>query len=220
MPKVTEEHLEARRTQILDAAVACFSRNGFHQTTMQHICGEAGLSPGAVYRYFDSKEAMIGETCERGQAEIALAFEGATSQGGTPKVIAGLADIFFGELNSPEMAPAIRLRVQLWGEALRNPEILAGLHGHREVVHKHLQAVVERGQSLGDVNPEVDPDYVARVLLATYDGLVLQKSLEPDMDIRSYVGAFKGVVAGVLSGPGAAETARRPQSESTPDSPR
>jgi AcrR family transcriptional regulator len=59
MPKVTEAHLEARRQQILDAALACFSRRGFHQSTMQDICQEAELSPGAVYRYFRSK-AMTG----------------------------------------------------------------------------------------------------------------------------------------------------------------
>ena len=52
MPKVTEAHLEARRQQIVNAAFACFSLNGFHQSTMQDICQEAHLSPGAVYRHF------------------------------------------------------------------------------------------------------------------------------------------------------------------------
>ena len=207
MPKVTEEHLEARRTQILNAAVACFSRNGFHQTTMQDICREAGLSPGAVYRYFDSKEAMIGECCMRGQEETAIAFEGATSEGGTREVIAQLADIFFGELATPEAPPALRLHVQLWGESLRSPEILEGLTSSRAGVRQHLQAVVERGQGLGDVDPEADPEYLARVLLSAYDGLVLQKSLDPDLDIWRYVDAFKSLVAGVLSGPRQAKRA-------------
>ena len=201
MPKVTEEHLEARRTQILNAAVACFSRNGFHQTTMQDICREAGLSPGAVYRYFASKEAMIGECCMRGQEGTAMAFEGATSQAGTQEVIAELADIFLGELANPEAPPALRLHVQLWGESLRSPEILEGLTSNRAGVRQHLQAVVERGQGLGDVDPEADPEYLARVLLSAYDGLVLQKSLDPDLDIWRYVDAFKGLVAGVQSGP-------------------
>src|SRR3989304_6177982 len=57
MPKVTEAHLEARRSQILDAAWTCFARKGYHQATMQDICQESGLSPGAIYRYFESKEA-------------------------------------------------------------------------------------------------------------------------------------------------------------------
>jgi len=207
MPKVTEEHLEARRTQILNAAVACFSRNGFHQTTMQDICREAGLSPGAVYRYFDSKEAMIGECCMRGQEGTAMAFEGATSQAGTQEVIAELADIFLGELANPEAPPALRLHVQLWGESLRSPEILEGLTSNRAGVRQHLQAVVERGQGLGDVDPEADPEYLARVLLSAYDGLVLQKSLDPDLDIWRYVDAFKSLVAGVLSGPRQAKRA-------------
>ena len=59
MPKVTEAHMEARRRQILEAASACFSRQGFHQTSMQDICREAGLSPGAVYRYYSTKEDII-----------------------------------------------------------------------------------------------------------------------------------------------------------------
>ena len=48
MPKVTEAHLEARRQQVLDPAFACFARQGFHQTTMDDICREAGLSAGAL----------------------------------------------------------------------------------------------------------------------------------------------------------------------------
>jgi len=46
VPKVTQAHLDARREQILNAAVACFEDKGFHQTTMADICGEAELSPG------------------------------------------------------------------------------------------------------------------------------------------------------------------------------
>ena len=60
MPKVSEAHVEARKQQIMDAAKTCFSRQGFHQTSIQDICREAELSPGAVYRYFDSL-ALTGE---------------------------------------------------------------------------------------------------------------------------------------------------------------
>ena len=59
MPKVSKEHSEARRRQIIDAAYQCFARKGFHQTTMRDIYEEAGLSPGAVYHYFDSKDEII-----------------------------------------------------------------------------------------------------------------------------------------------------------------
>src|SRR5206468_4377917 len=59
MPRVSEAYLAARRHQILDAALTCFRRNGFHTTSMQDVINEAGLSVGAVYRYFRSKEDII-----------------------------------------------------------------------------------------------------------------------------------------------------------------
>ena len=66
MPKVTEEHVEARRRQILSAALRCFAREGFHRATMQDIFREADLSPGAVYSYFNGKDelmmAIVAET--------------------------------------------------------------------------------------------------------------------------------------------------------------
>ena len=59
MPKVTEAHRESRREQILLAAWKCFSRNGFHSTSMADVIKEAGLSAGAVYLYFKSKDEII-----------------------------------------------------------------------------------------------------------------------------------------------------------------
>ena len=67
MPKVSEEHLEARKQQIVHAAFLCFSSKGFHPTMMQDICAEAELSAGAVHRYFSSKEAIIASACDESQ---------------------------------------------------------------------------------------------------------------------------------------------------------
>lgn len=59
MPKVSEAHLERRRQQILNAAMACFARKGFHQTTMADIAAEAGVSDTLAYRYFSGKEELV-----------------------------------------------------------------------------------------------------------------------------------------------------------------
>ncbi|WP_369028857.1 TetR/AcrR family transcriptional regulator, partial [Nocardia farcinica] len=59
MPRVSEEHLERRRQQILVAAQRCFSRKGFYNTSMQDVFAESGLSAGAVYRYFKSKDELV-----------------------------------------------------------------------------------------------------------------------------------------------------------------
>ena len=59
MPKVSQQYRDARRDQILNAARRCFLRDGFHATSMQDLFAEAGLSSGAVYRYFASKDDVI-----------------------------------------------------------------------------------------------------------------------------------------------------------------
>ena len=56
---VSLEHEQMRRQQILDAALACFSRRGYHATSMEDIVRESGLSVGALYSYFPSKEELF-----------------------------------------------------------------------------------------------------------------------------------------------------------------
>ena len=81
MPKLSEQAQESRRAHILSAAEACFARAGFHRTTMQDICREAGVSPGALYLYFASKEALIEGIAESSVAAmVALMDEGQLGQ--------------------------------------------------------------------------------------------------------------------------------------------
>ncbi len=71
MPKLKPGTQQARREHILDQAELCFARAGFHRTTMQDICKEAGVSPGALYVYFPSKEALIAGIAERNRDKLA-----------------------------------------------------------------------------------------------------------------------------------------------------
>src|ERR1041385_4984849 len=64
-----------RRTQILDAAVACFAKRGFHQASMHDISAEAGISVGLIYRYFHNKEAVIAAMADRHKKEIQKVLE-------------------------------------------------------------------------------------------------------------------------------------------------
>src|SRR2546421_9201477 len=108
MPKVSEEHLEARRQQIVDAALACFARDGFHRATMQDICREAELSPGAIYRYFDGKDAIIEAIADERHAREAAWMELAQEAGGGA---AGLRELGGGVFSSPaHPLPRPRLR--------------------------------------------------------------------------------------------------------------
>jgi AcrR family transcriptional regulator len=70
VPKLSDDYREARRRQVLDAAVVCFARTGFHRTSMQDIVAESGLSPGAIYRYFTGKEEIVDATRSRPNPSI------------------------------------------------------------------------------------------------------------------------------------------------------
>jgi len=73
LPKISELQRESRRQQILEAALACFSENGFHQTGIADIVRRSGMSHGAVYGYFQSKDDIIEALADdRHQREAAL----------------------------------------------------------------------------------------------------------------------------------------------------
>src|SRR6266849_2538468 len=64
------ESSQDRRTQILDAALICFAKRGFHQASMHDISAEAGISVGLIYRYFENKDAVISAMADRHKKEI------------------------------------------------------------------------------------------------------------------------------------------------------
>src|SRR5438445_11330407 len=59
-----------RREQIMRAAMVCFAKHGFHQTSMHDISDEAGISVGLIYRYFENKDAVISAMADAHKREI------------------------------------------------------------------------------------------------------------------------------------------------------
>ena len=200
MPKVTEAHLEARRQQILDAASTCFASQGFHQTTMQDICREAELSAGAVYRYFASKEDIIAASCLECQERNLAVIEAAAGQSDdTFEVLDRLADGGFLMLDEPEAREHMNMNIQLWGEALRNPQVMemyrrAGLDLWRDALAQLMRQAKERGE----IAAGLDPESVAEVLVSTWYGLVLQKSFDPQVDVSQYLAVLKAMYRGAF----------------------
>jgi AcrR family transcriptional regulator len=189
MPKVTEAYLEARRQEILNAALACFTRKGFHQTTMDDICEEAGLSPGAVYRYFGSKEEIIQATVRKGPNLDFLHWveEEVARFDDFQKLMEMFTRIGYQRYEQGgAVEQSMKLRLRAWAEALQNPEV-------REDVLKRWEhrlgltgQIVLRAQELGQINPDLDPDAAARVLQAIPDGFTLFWAIDPDFDIWKF----------------------------------
>lgn len=199
MPKVLPEYLELRREQILDASAACFSRRGFHATTMQDICKEADLSPGAVYRYFPSKESIIQAMCDHSANTNVEAIRAALDEAGdTWAVFTDLIRRFFVELESLKTPAACALNVELIAEAPRDEHIREWLTGSLEATYGLFLDLIKAAQDRGEVDPSLSPRSVAQVMVGLYHGFVTQKLVEPDIDVEGYAAVLRGLFGGTF----------------------
>ncbi|MEA5365508.1 helix-turn-helix domain-containing protein [Amycolatopsis sp., V23-08] len=183
MPRITAERRAANRSQIVAAARRCFSRDGFHQTSMPDIAAEAGVSVGAPYRYFASKEAIILEIAGdafRVMFDPVEHFADAAGDVTVADLVAAAIEPVSGDVavdGSGQAVPVdelLRCAVQAWGELLRHE----GLRQHAEAGFEHVRGriadALRTGQRAGSVPAELDPDRGARIVMALLHGFVLQ----------------------------------------------
>src|SRR5438094_6372089 len=109
-----------RRSQILDAALVCFAKRGFHQASMHDISAEAGISVGLIYRYFENKEAVISAMADRHKQEIGEVLDRARQ---APTLLESLEILFTAHCceDAPQLVSAFV--VDLYAEASRNSHV-------------------------------------------------------------------------------------------------
>jgi AcrR family transcriptional regulator len=205
VPKVSEAHREARRRQILEAAMSCFAREGFHRTSMQDIYARSGLSAGAVYGYFDSKdqiiEAIAGEAHRLAQT---VAASGPADRDGSVDGLFEMLETLLGGFEHFDLARVeerVRMALQIWAEALRNPRVRTLERENVEAVRRAFAGMVSRGQATGQVDPGLEPDAVARSMIALFQGLVLQRTWYEEIDLDAYRAVVRAMLGG-LRAPG------------------
>jgi AcrR family transcriptional regulator len=175
VPKVSDAHLAARRRQILDAAGACFARDGFHRTSMQDIVRESGISAGLVYRYFTGKDDVIAAIVDEWHDQRQVFATGTLEQR-----TAAYLD-YLREVGRPGTAGRNRLGVQIWAEAVRNERI-------RDLSRRNVD---DPRRAVAEALGSPDDDGLARVLIAIYQGLVLQTTWDETLDNEAYVRAVQ-----------------------------
>lgn len=183
MPRVTQAHLDARYREILLAAHRCFARRGFHAATMQEIADEAGLSAGALYRYFDGKEALIQALAAWGQEQKGEALAQLVPGGGADALGQMVAEVL-GSLEVEGADTAIALDVRLWGEALGQARLAEIVAGGLTALREPVAAYVRRERRAGRIRKDADPQAVAETVVALLAGLELQLAFDPDLDIE------------------------------------
>jgi AcrR family transcriptional regulator len=170
-----------RRSEILQAAQACFARAGFHQTSMQEICAEAGMSPGNLYRYFRSKEEIIAGIAEHDRADAAEQFA-AVGNGSFFDGLAMLAQHHLVERSAEEVA----LCAEIMAESRRNPAVARIYQDMERDVRERFIAMLRSAAERGEIR-DIDFDGTVTVLFALADGLSWRRAVEPSFNAEAVV---------------------------------
>lgn len=162
-----------RRREILDAALFCFRRRGFHQATMQEICAEANMSPGALYRYFSSKADIIAAIAEDERREADLALLRAGDSGALIDALCALARSFFEKMAGEGGS----LLADVFAEAARDAHLAKSLAAIDASSLARCAAAIEAAQAAGEVDQDLDPMLASKVLFACIEGLGFRQTL-------------------------------------------
>lgn len=194
MPKLKPDTQRARREHILDAAELCFARSGFHRTTMQDICKGAGISPGALYLYFGSKEDLIAGIAERDRAEFATRFAALAA---APDFLAALSQI--GEQYFiDEPAHKRRMCVEIGIESTRNARVGEIHRSVDKFVRDSFKELFERMRAEGRIDPVLDIPALAETFATIGDGLFWRRAIDPDFDARAVLPAVVAAFGSLL----------------------
>lgn len=186
MPKLKPAVQALRREHILDAAERCFARAGFHRTTMYDICKEANVSSGALYVYFDSKEALIAGISERDRNNFAQRFAALAE---APDVMAALDKLgrYYFEDEPRDRA---LMCIEIGVESTRNAAVGEIFRSVDTFISGNFEALFRRLESEGRIAPRVDIPTLVKVLMVLGDGMFWRRVVDPRFDARAALPAI------------------------------
>lgn len=197
MPKISDEQRQARRDQILAAVWRCFLRTGIHQTSMEDIIRESGLSAGAVYLYYKGKDELILAAISTYMGQLrALLMPVLAAEPALPPMdfIRGmtLAIAEHTRRVGIDLNPVIMMG---WSEAQTNKALEDLVHVAQTKYREAIADVVRQWQKRRLLPRSTDPNDVAQMLLSLFLGSITQQALlrntEPEALVRGMAAFIK-----------------------------
>jgi TetR/AcrR family transcriptional regulator, repressor for uid operon len=196
--KIDPERQHAKRKQIVEAAIECFARRGFHATTTAEICAAAGMSPGNLFHYFDSKDAIIQAIAEEDQRETAAMF---AQLDAADNVLDALLEMAEGAMTLASDQVYARISIEIAAEATRNPKITAMFVVNEGQTKAALVALLARGIDRGQIDRTLDPILAATWLIALLDGAIGRAVMDPTFDPKAHAPMLRLLITRFLSPP-------------------
>ena len=193
-PLVPEQYMEARRNQIILAACECFIEKGFHKATMQDVAKAANLSIGAIYNYFKSKDEIIIAAAAADRQQNEQIMREIREEDGTDPLGEAL-QTYIHVLESMN-AHQISLNLDLFSESSRNQDLGEQMKLNVQTMFQGINELVKSEQLQDHLNKTLDSESITRVFLSFYFGALLQKVVEPDIDLTRYLMVCNSIITG------------------------
>ncbi len=189
---------EETRQKLLDSALQVFARNGYERATVDEIVREAGFSKGAFYVHFETKEdlfwEMLQERIDAQQEQFRQTLD--ASQGVAENERRILEQAF--NMNTHPLGPAVILEFMAHG--MRNEKVREQLANMYARWHSFVSETLTVGQQLGAVRQDLDVSLLASVIMALFEGSMIQSHLAPsELRLDGRVPEFSAVIAELLS---------------------
>jgi TetR/AcrR family transcriptional repressor of uid operon len=211
MPKLKPDTQRARRERILDAAEICFARWGFHRCTMHDICKEAGISAGALYVYFASKEDLIAGLAERDRGGFQDRFAPIAEATDILGALRAIGEQYFVD----EPAHKRLMCIEIGVESTRNEKVGEIFRSVDTYVHGSFRELFERLEQQGRIAPSLDTATAAELVAVIGDGMMWRRATDPDFSPVKLMPAVVELVGWLLN-PTTVDTPQAMQRATTP----
>ncbi|WP_320410505.1 TetR/AcrR family transcriptional regulator [Ensifer sp. LC499] len=176
MRRVDPEKHAAKRRLILDAAITCFSRKGFHGTSTAEICAEAGMSPGNLFHYFPTKHTIIAAIVEEERQETAEIFRKLSEEQDLLAALLGFMDTVLELASDPTFSS---LALEIAAEAMRDERIGTLAARNDAELQAALAALLRGAASRSQIDQTIDAAGAARWIAAIIDGIFSRVAVDP-----------------------------------------
>ena len=167
-----------RKNRILDGAERCFVCNGFHKSTMQDVAAECGMSPGNLYRYFPSKDAIVAGLAARDRDQFNADFVALADD---PEPARAFITLGRRHLVEEPRSKTIMM-MEIWAEAGRNPKMAEICNAMDHSITDCMTRFITHWRSSENLTGEGSAAEITVVIIALADGLFRRRATDPCFD--------------------------------------
>lgn len=180
--------------KLISAAAACFAEKGFNATSVREIAIRAGISQGAMYTYFASKDALIAAIVLEEQNSALLAhqqaYQGTHLERLCHQLAACISDVGYPVTH--------QLWVEIMAESSRNKALQQAFIESDAVMRQSLASIIKDGIAAGEFRQDLDINATTILLFALIDGLIARKAINSRFSFSRDLPMFSSWIAALL----------------------